>query len=49
MDCLDAVIACPQYGHGLREAQEMGIKIGINGFGRIGRNLLRAAIDDGDA
>ena len=26
----------------------MGIKVGINGFGRIGRNLLRAAIDDGE-
>jgi glyceraldehyde 3-phosphate dehydrogenase len=24
----------------------MGIKIGINGFGRIGRNVLRTAIDD---
>ena len=24
----------------------MGIKVGINGFGRIGRNVLRAAIDD---
>ena len=24
----------------------MGIKIGINGFGRIGRNVLRAALDD---
>ena len=24
----------------------MGIKVGINGFGRIGRNLLRAALDD---
>ena len=26
----------------------MGIKVGINGFGRIGRNVLRAALDDGD-
>lgn len=24
----------------------MGIKVGINGFGRIGRNILRTAIDD---
>ena len=26
----------------------MPIKVGINGFGRIGRNILRAAIDDKD-
>ena len=26
----------------------MGIRVGINGFGRIGRNVLRAAFDDGD-
>ena len=26
----------------------MPIKVGINGFGRIGRNILRAAIDDQD-
>lgn len=26
----------------------MAIKVGINGFGRIGRNILRAAIDDKD-
>ena len=26
----------------------MGIKVGINGFGRIGRNILRAGLDDGD-
>ena len=24
----------------------MPVKVGINGFGRIGRNLLRAALDD---
>ena len=24
----------------------MPVKVGINGFGRIGRNLLRAAVDD---
>ena len=24
----------------------MAIKVGINGFGRIGRNVLRAAIDN---
>ena len=24
----------------------MSIKVGINGFGRIGRNMLRAAVDD---
>ncbi len=27
----------------------MGVKIGINGFGRIGRNVLRAAVDSGSA
>ncbi len=26
----------------------MSIRVGINGFGRIGRNVLRAALDDGD-
>src|SRR6516162_10334615 len=26
----------------------MPIKVGINGFGRIGRNILRAAIEDKD-
>jgi glyceraldehyde 3-phosphate dehydrogenase len=26
----------------------MPVKVGINGFGRIGRNILRAAIDDND-
>ena len=26
----------------------MGIKVGINGFGRIGRNILRASMGDGD-
>ena len=26
----------------------MSIKIGINGFGRIGRNVLRAALGDRD-
>jgi glyceraldehyde 3-phosphate dehydrogenase len=26
----------------------MAIKVGINGFGRIGRNIFRAAMDDGD-
>ncbi|NBR54088.1 MAG: hypothetical protein EBT91_11870, partial [Rhodobacteraceae bacterium] len=25
----------------------MGIKVGINGFGRIGRNVLRAIIESG--
>jgi len=25
---------------------DMSIRVGINGFGRIGRNLLRAAIND---
>ena len=24
----------------------MAIKVGINGFGRIGRNIMRAAMDD---
>src|ERR1043166_7744189 len=26
----------------------MGIKVGINGFGRIGRNIFRAAMSSGD-
>jgi glyceraldehyde 3-phosphate dehydrogenase len=26
----------------------MAVKVGINGFGRIGRNIMRAALDDGD-
>jgi glyceraldehyde 3-phosphate dehydrogenase len=26
----------------------MAIKVGINGFGRIGRNIMRTAIDDKD-
>jgi glyceraldehyde 3-phosphate dehydrogenase len=26
----------------------MGIKVGINGFGRIGRNILRAALGSSD-
>src|SRR5215467_7457724 len=26
----------------------MGIKVGINGFGRIGRNILRASLNRGD-
>ncbi|MFQ5931189.1 MAG: glyceraldehyde 3-phosphate dehydrogenase NAD-binding domain-containing protein, partial [Nitrospiraceae bacterium] len=26
----------------------MGIRIGINGFGRIGRNVLRASLGDPD-
>ena len=26
----------------------MAIKVGINGFGRIGRNLLRAALDESE-
>src|SRR5437870_13180359 len=26
----------------------MPIKVGINGFGRIGRNIMRAALDDKD-
>ena len=24
----------------------MAVKVGINGFGRIGRNIMRAAMDD---
>jgi glyceraldehyde 3-phosphate dehydrogenase len=32
----------------LRRAREMGIKAGINGFGRIGRLALRAGIERGD-
>ena len=24
----------------------MGVKVAINGFGRIGRNVLRSALDD---
>src|SRR5438552_2084314 len=32
-------------GHGARDKREnMGIRIGINGFGRIGRNVLRASL-----
>jgi glyceraldehyde 3-phosphate dehydrogenase len=26
----------------------MAIRVGINGFGRIGRNVMRAALDEGD-
>ena len=26
----------------------MAIRVGINGFGRIGRNIMRAALDDND-
>ena len=26
----------------------MAIKVGINGFGRIGRNLMRAALNDNE-
>ena len=26
----------------------MAVKVGINGFGRIGRNLFRAAVGDGE-
>jgi len=26
----------------------MPIKVGINGFGRIGRNIMRTALDDKD-
>jgi glyceraldehyde 3-phosphate dehydrogenase len=29
----------------LGEGEEMAIRVGINGFGRIGRNVLRAATD----
>jgi glyceraldehyde 3-phosphate dehydrogenase len=29
------------------EESQMAIKVGINGFGRIGRNILRAALGDG--
>jgi glyceraldehyde 3-phosphate dehydrogenase len=31
-----------------RERKKMGIKVGINGFGRIGRNVLRTALGDAD-
>src|SRR5690606_9474673 len=27
---------------------QMGIRVGINGFGRIGRNVLRSAFEKGD-
>src|SRR5262249_28763844 len=30
----------------LREVRAMAIRVGINGFGRIGRNILRAALHD---
>src|SRR5260221_10729796 len=34
------------YSRALEEIQSMAIKVGINGFGRIGRNVFRTAIDD---
>ena len=30
------------------ETSQMAIKVGINGFGRIGRNIMRAAMDDSE-
>jgi glyceraldehyde-3-phosphate dehydrogenase (EC 1.2.1.12) len=30
------------------QEEKMGIKVGINGFGRIGRNVLRASLGDKD-
>src|SRR6516165_834062 len=30
----------------VREADDMAVKVGINGFGRIGRNIMRAALGD---
>ena len=31
----------------IKEDFEMGVKVGINGFGRIGRGVFRAALDKG--
>src|ERR1044072_1646514 len=36
------------YVYFLKEHQKMGIKIGINGFGRIGRNVVRTMLGNGD-
>ena len=33
---------------GEEDSIEMAIKVGINGFGRIGRNVLRASLDDAE-
>jgi glyceraldehyde 3-phosphate dehydrogenase len=38
----------PRYRKGTREGAFMAIKVGINGFGRIGRNIVRAALGDRD-
>ena len=36
-------------GYATPEAMAMAVRVGINGFGRIGRNIMRAALaDDGD-
>jgi len=37
----------PQFCHPPSE-EVMPIKVGINGFGRIGRNIMRTALDDKD-
>jgi glyceraldehyde 3-phosphate dehydrogenase len=37
----------PQARPPLREGKAMAVKVGINGFGRIGRNVLRAIIESG--
>jgi glyceraldehyde 3-phosphate dehydrogenase len=34
--------------HSAKETQHMAVKVGINGFGRIGRNVLRAALGNKD-
>src|SRR5690606_14232098 len=33
-------------GRGRQESRAMAIKVGINGFGRIGRNVLRSAVQN---
>src|ERR1700752_5101442 len=30
----------------MERIEEMAVKVGINGFGRIGRNIMRAAMND---
>src|SRR5439155_3249928 len=48
--CSPAAVTCSCtaaiFGHSI--GGRMPIKVGINGFGRIGRNIMRAALDDKD-
>src|SRR6267378_2912326 len=39
---------CPAAISGTPSEEVMPIKVGINGFGRIGRNIMRTALDDKD-